>query len=165
MNYHSHNGKQIVRTKLPTSFFILKVKYSIVIYVFETMYFLLKWLYCKNNLPSFTSRIIQDCQAFPKVVEIFNSAKIVGNNYKKQKLYLNFLILKWFSNNHITIILHLWEIKSYPNTLTYVFLNWSAMSKSSKAFIALFQRVMEVPSARSLSDCSRTTALSPTLFQ
>ena len=42
--------------------------------------------------------------------------------------------------------------------------NCSAISKTSRTRIALVQRVMEVPSDRSLSDCSNTTDLIPTLF-
>lgn len=52
----------------------------------------------------------------------------------------------------------------YDWRLIYARRNFSAISKTSRTRIALVQRVMVVPSDRSLSDCSNTTALSPTLF-
>ena len=52
----------------------------------------------------------------------------------------------------------------YDWRLIYSRRNCSAISKTSRTRIALVQRVMVVPSDRSLSDCSNTTDLSPTLF-
>lgn len=52
----------------------------------------------------------------------------------------------------------------YDWRLIYARRNFSAISKTSRTRIALVQRVMVVPSDRSLSDCSNTTAFSPTLF-
>ena len=54
---------------------------------------------------------------------------------------------------------------TYLARLRYVLLNWSATSKFSRTRKALLERVMAVPSVRSLSDCSNTTAFSPTLLQ
>ncbi len=100
MNYHSHNGKNCVyqiiniifhfqgRNKLSSTFLQLCFSFDVV--------------FCRNNLPSFTSRKIQYGQALPQVVEIFNFVKIVGKICKNE--ILNHFFLKWTSNNHIHTI-------------------------------------------------------------
>jgi hypothetical protein len=59
----------------------------------------------RNNLPSFTSRKIHYCQALPKVVEMFNFAKIVERNCKNEIEHaLNHLKKRRIANNHIKTI-------------------------------------------------------------
>ena len=54
---------------------------------------------------------------------------------------------------------------TYLPMLRYALLNWSAKSKISRTRKALLERVMAIPCVCSLSDCSSTTAFSPTLLQ
>jgi hypothetical protein len=130
MNYHSHNWKSY--------------DYQIIIFHFQgrdlnchlhscNWVFSFGVVLCRNNppLPSFTSRKIHYFQVSPKVVEIFSFAKIVGKNCKKWNwTCLKSFLLKWTSNNHIRQFLHIWKNRAYLVVLTYVFRNWSVMSKS-----------------------------------
>ncbi len=96
--------EKIVFTKLLTSFFIFKVGTNCHLH-FCNYVFSFDVVFCRNNLPSFTSRKIQYGQAIPKVVEIFNFAKIVGKICKNEiEHVLNHFFLKWTSNNHIRTI-------------------------------------------------------------
>lgn len=102
MNYDSHNG---IFLCLPTYFiFIFKVGTNCHLHFCNNV-FSFHVVFCRNNLPSFTSRKIHYCQALPKVVEIFSSAKIVGKICKNEiEHVLNHLFLKRIANNHIKTI-------------------------------------------------------------
>ncbi len=128
--------------------------------------------FVEDSLPSFTSREIQDCQTFAIRVQKFLSAKQFQRIYKKRilnpQLQTISVIYYWnelSKNYRPTIYAYVGETRAYPGKLIYMLLNWSAKSKTSRTCIALVQRTMAVPSDRSLSDFSKTTALSPSLLQ